>query len=158
MTEREPPGVTFESWVEKQIREAMDRGKLDNLPGAGKPIPNLDKVDDEMWWIRQKPRREGASTEATTPTPLRLRKEVARLPETVRGLASEEAVRETVAAVNRRIAGWLVAPFGPQVALLPVEADAVVAEWRAHRAADEAPVPVAAVPMEPRRRRWRRTG
>ena len=27
-----------ESWVEKQIREAQERGEFDNLPGAGKPL------------------------------------------------------------------------------------------------------------------------
>jgi hypothetical protein len=36
MTERKPPGVSFESWVEKQIREAADRGEFDNLPGASR--------------------------------------------------------------------------------------------------------------------------
>ncbi len=43
MTERKPPGVSFETWIDKQIREAADRGEFDNLPGAGKPIPDLDK-------------------------------------------------------------------------------------------------------------------
>lgn len=54
MTERKPSGVSFESWVEKQIREAGERGDLDNIPGAGKPIPGLDKPHDDMWWVRQK--------------------------------------------------------------------------------------------------------
>jgi hypothetical protein len=38
MTERKPPGMSFESWVDKQIREATERGEFDGLPGAGKPI------------------------------------------------------------------------------------------------------------------------
>jgi len=68
MTERKPPGVSFESWIDRQIREAMERGEFDNLPGAGKPIPDLDKATDELWWIRQKMRSEGLSTEAALPT------------------------------------------------------------------------------------------
>jgi DnaJ family protein C protein 28 len=34
-------GKRFEDYVSEQIREAMERGEFDNLPGAGKPL-NLD--------------------------------------------------------------------------------------------------------------------
>src|SRR2546422_903351 len=57
MTERKPPGMGFESWIDKQIREAMERGEFDNLPGHGKPIPGLDRPDDDWWWIGPKLRR-----------------------------------------------------------------------------------------------------
>jgi Domain of unknown function (DUF1992) len=133
MTERKPPGVSFESFVERQIREAMERGEFDNLPGAGKPIPDLDKANDEQWWIRQKMRREGVSTDSALPTPLRLRKEIHDLPEKVRSLRTETAVRGAVAELNRRIMDWLRAPVGPQVTVVPVAADDVVARWRAER-------------------------
>src|SRR5215218_2217953 len=59
MTERKPPGVGFETWVERQLREAAERGAFDDLPGAGKPIPDLDKPHDELWWVKQKLRDEG---------------------------------------------------------------------------------------------------
>jgi hypothetical protein len=29
MTERKPPGIGFQTWVERQIREAMERGVED---------------------------------------------------------------------------------------------------------------------------------
>jgi hypothetical protein len=135
MTERKPPGATWESWVDRQIREAMERGEFDNLPGAGKPIPDLDKTDDELWWIRQKMRREGATTDAALPTPLRLRKEIHDLPNTVRDLRTEPAVRDTVARLNRRILDWLRAPSGPQVVVTRVDPDAIVERWRADREA-----------------------
>ncbi len=61
MTERKPPGVGFETWVERQIREATERGAFDDLPGAGRPIPDLDKPHDELWWVKQKLRRENFS-------------------------------------------------------------------------------------------------
>lgn len=131
MTERKPPGVSFESWIDRQIREATERGEFDNLPGAGKPIPDLDKSNDELWWIRQKMRREGASTEAALPTPLRLRAEIHRLPETVRPLRTEQAVRDAVAELNQRIMDWLRAPHGPQVVVTQVDVETVVARWRA---------------------------
>jgi hypothetical protein len=144
----------YESWVDKQIREAMDRGEFDNLPGAGKPIPGQGRPDDELWWVKDYIRREGLSTDALLPTPLRLRKEVELLPETVKNLRSEQAVRDVVAKLNRRIADWLRVPIGPQVHLAPVDADDVVRQWRAARASDEVDPATAAPPVSRRRYRW----
>lgn len=154
MTERKPPGVSFESWVDRQIREAADRGAFDNLPGAGKPLPGLRKPRDEMWWIRQKLDQEGLSADTLLPEPIRLRKEIDRLPETVRPLPTEASVRDTVAALNRRIAAWLAAPSGPHIPVTPVDADEVVAGWRTARRR------VPATPAVPSRKRrwWRRSG
>ena len=39
MTERKPPGTSWETWIDAQIRVAMEQGAFDNLPGAGKPLP-----------------------------------------------------------------------------------------------------------------------
>ena len=36
---RRPGSVRWESWVERQIREAQERGDFDALPGLGKPLP-----------------------------------------------------------------------------------------------------------------------
>jgi len=69
MTERKPPGVGFETWVERQLREAAERGAFDDLPGAGKPIPDLDKPHDELWWVKQKLRRENFSYLPPRPAP-----------------------------------------------------------------------------------------
>ena len=154
MTERKPPGVSFETWVDKQIREAMERGDFDNLPGAGKPIPNLDRTDDELWWIRQKMRREGASSEDALPPSLRLRKEIERLPETVRPLPSERAVREAVEKLNKQILDWLLVPTGPQVLLTTVDADTVVAQWRAVRPPTAGSPTARETDMAPPRKRW----
>ncbi len=135
MTERKPPGVSFEAWVDRQINEAMERGEFDNLPGAGKPIADLDKPYDEVWVMRHL-REEGVSTEDLLPTPLKLRKEVERLPETVRSMRSEQAVRDLVEALNTRIMQWLRLPAGPgpRVPVVPVKVDDVVERWRAERA------------------------
>jgi len=43
--------MEFESWIDRQIREAMERGAFDNLPGAGKPL-HLDPDPD--WWAKAK--------------------------------------------------------------------------------------------------------
>jgi hypothetical protein len=49
----------LEFLVEQRIREAQERGELDGLPGAGKPIPDLDRQVDELTWVRQWMKREG---------------------------------------------------------------------------------------------------
>ncbi len=129
MTERKPPNLDFESWIDRQVREAAERGELDDLPGAGRPLSGLHKTG-EAWWIKERVQREGLSAEELLPAPLRLRKEVERLPEAVRDFPDEQAVRETATALNRRIAAELSAPTGPRVRLAPVDVEELVRQWR----------------------------
>ncbi|TDD99076.1 DUF1992 domain-containing protein [Jiangella asiatica] len=136
MTERKPSGLNFESWIDKQIREAQERGEFDDLPLSGKPLPSR-RPGDELWWVREKLAREGETTDALLPTPLKLRKEIHRLPETLRDVRSELAVRDVVDELNERIKQWLRAPSGPQIAVGVVDAEAVVEQWRADRAERE---------------------
>ncbi|RVW03571.1 DnaJ family domain-containing protein [Rhodococcus spongiicola] len=131
MVERKPLRATFESWVEKQIRGAYERGELDNLEGAGKPIP---AGGGEDWWVRGYLRREGLSADDLLPEPLRLRKDIERLPAAVRRDRTEREVRDEVARLNRRIVTWLRNPSGPHVPIGRVDADEVVERWRAERA------------------------
>jgi hypothetical protein len=49
----------LESMVERRIREAIERGEFDNLPGAGKPIADLDQPEDELAWVKRWMKREG---------------------------------------------------------------------------------------------------
>ena len=93
MTERKPAGMTFTSWIDQQISDAEERGAFDNLPGAGKPLPRRQE-DAGQVWLRDYLRREGVAAEEMLPVPLRLRKELERLPETVRELRREQDVRE----------------------------------------------------------------
>ena len=44
--------------AENRIRQAMEEGKFDDLPGFGKPIPDIDEPYDPLWWVRQWMRRE----------------------------------------------------------------------------------------------------
>lgn len=50
--------------MERQIREAMERGEFERLPGAGKPIEGLDRPYDPAWWTRSWLRRERLLDEA----------------------------------------------------------------------------------------------
>ena len=127
MTERKPPGE-WGNWVERQIREAMARGEFDNLPGAGKPIPGIGQTDDELWWIRDKLRREQFSY---LPPALALRKEVDEARERIAAARTETEVRRHVAAINERIR-YVNAhtTSGPPTNLVPLDVDRVVEEWR----------------------------
>jgi Domain of unknown function (DUF1992) len=128
MTERKPPGVSFGTWVERQIREATERGAFDNLPGSGKPIPDLDKPHDELWWVRQKLRREDFSY---LPATMALRKEAEDALEAAKRAASEAEARRIVADINARIVeGNRKAASGPPLNLMPFDAERVVSAWR----------------------------
>src|SRR5215475_9340702 len=137
MTERKPGSMSFTSWIDQQIADAEQRGVFDNLPGAGKPL-NLKPEGDGDYgqaWIRDYARREGVPAEEFLPTPLKLRKEIERLAETVEQMRSEEEVRSVVAALNRRIAEWRRVPVGPPVFVRLVDSDEMAARWRRARAA-----------------------
>jgi hypothetical protein len=143
----DPGGHRYESAVDKQIRLAQERGDFDNLPGRGKPLPGLDDPHDEMWWVKGYLRREGLSNEALLPPSIQLRKELDRLPGTLRELRTEQAVRDAVAELNMRIVDFLRAPSGPRVRIGPVNADDAVRRWRAEGTAPAPAVnPVVAVP------------
>ena len=143
----------YESVIDQQIRMAEERGDFADLPGKGKPLPGLDDPHDENWWVRRWVQREGVPSEALLPTTLQLRKEVERLPEEVRDLPTEEAVRAAVSDLNRRIAEWLRAPSGPAVPVRRADAEAIVQGWRAARPAPP-PVPPPTAPVHTRW--WRR--
>jgi hypothetical protein len=135
MTEEKPPKVTWESWVERQIRESMERGEFDNLPGMGEPIPELHHPYDELWWLRKKLRQEELSIE---PPALTLRKELDDTRARIAAAASEADVRRLVAGINERIVHVNShVTFGPPSDLVPLDVERVVAQWRPTNARDE---------------------
>lgn len=133
MTERKPAGMSFDTWIDRQIRDAQERGEFDNLAGSGKPIPGAGEPDDEHWWVRQLMRREGLSY---LPPSLALRKEVEdALTVRVPAAPTEAAVRELVRVVNEKIAKAIRTPMdGPPLNLAPLDPDEVVRTWRDGRA------------------------
>ncbi|MEU2253712.1 DUF1992 domain-containing protein [Nocardia xishanensis] len=133
MTERKPPDQTFESWIDKQVREATERGEFDNLRGAGRPIPGVGTPVDENWWLRDYLRREGVRADGMLPESLVLRRDVERIHETVAESDTEREVRAAVSELNQRVVRYLRTPTPPHVPVGPVNADAVVVRWRADR-------------------------
>ena len=122
----------YESWIDRQVREATERGEFDGLPGAGKPIPGLNGRDDPDWWVKGLMERE--QLRPPLPPALALRKEVAELPQTLADVRDERVVRDLVAALNRRILELRRRPVAGRPVLVPtVDVDRVVAEWRQRR-------------------------
>ena len=121
--------MPYESWVERQIREAMERGEFDNLPGAGRPIPGLNGREDENWWVKGFLERE--KLPMPLPASLALRKEVADLPRELAEVTNEEVVREIVADLNQRIRdSHRRRVDGPPVVVGLVDVEATVDQWR----------------------------
>jgi hypothetical protein len=165
----------YESAVERQIREAQERGEFDDLPGAGKPL-DLSDSDDPDWWVKRMAKRENLDLGGALPGALALRKEAAGYPEALAEVRTEAQVREIVTDYNKRV---LADRLRPAVGNLPpllaktLDVDELVEQWRAIRAereeqarfaakaaaaeaAEAAGVPAAAQAEAPRRQWWRR--
>ena len=138
MTERKPPPMSYNSWIDQQIADAERRGLFEDLPGAGKPLnikPGTADGDYGQAWLRDYARREGVAAEEMLPTPLRLRKEIERLAESAGEFRTEAEVREAAADLNRRIVEWRRLPVGPPIHVRLVNADDLADRWRTARAA-----------------------
>jgi hypothetical protein len=133
MTRRKPAGVRWESWIDRQIRESDERGEFDDLPGAGKPIPDLDKPFDELWWVRDKLHREGLSYVSPS---VALRKETDDALVAASRAGSEAEVRKIISAINEKIREANRKTIaGPSLMLVPYDTERVVREWRDKRSA-----------------------
>ncbi len=68
----EPPEKLQEMLADRLIREAMESGDFDDLPGAGRPLPGVGTADDEYWWLRDWVKRNQINADLrgqTTPGP-----------------------------------------------------------------------------------------
>jgi hypothetical protein len=120
------------AWADLQVRQAINRGEFDDLPGAGKPIPGLGSHDPD-WWIKSLIAREQIS--GVLPPGLALRKEHEELDARLDREGSEAGVRLLVEDFNERVVKARRQQFdGPPVITPTRDADKEVAAWRARRA------------------------
>jgi hypothetical protein len=131
MSARKPPGLGWESWIDRQIREATERGEFDDLPGAGRPIPDLDKPFDELWWVKDKLRREGLTYMSPS---VALRKQAHDAYEAALDAGSEVQARRILQGVNQKIrSANRTGIAGPDLMLVPHDVEAVIRERRRSR-------------------------
>jgi hypothetical protein len=65
----QPHPQEFETYPDRLIREAIEAGEFDHLPGRGKPLPDAGVVDDELWWVREWLRRNSDASTGTGTNP-----------------------------------------------------------------------------------------
>ncbi len=119
--------------VEIAIQQAMRRGDFDGLPGAGRPIPGLERAaHDPDWWIRKKIEREGLT--GLGPPALTLRTEDAELQSRMDAMGSERAVRELLEDFNTRVREARRQLLGGPPVITPMrDVEAEIAGWRERR-------------------------
>jgi hypothetical protein len=156
MSARKPTGMSFESWVERQISEAQQRGDFDALPGAGKPLPRFSPEETAYDWVVAKAREENLDLFGMLPPGLALRRERDLLPERVAALPSEGEVRAVAEDYNARVQQFWRQPQESRWSPVPGLADveALVEGWRAARPATPVAPPVSSPSGATRRRRW----
>lgn len=128
---RKPKGVSWESWIDRQIQQGHARGDFDDLPGKGKPLPGLDGVRDDDWWLKAKLRAERLSY---LPPTLRVRKELEEAREAIATARREDVVRGIIADINDKIRTMnRLGAEGPPSTVMPLDEEATVARWRESR-------------------------
>lgn len=135
MVRRKPAGVSWESFVDRQIREAQERGEFDRLPGRGRPLPVGERHRDELWWVRRKLKEENLSY---LPPTLQVRREREVAVEQIAAARSEREVRQVLAVINQRIREINRFPHeGPPSTVMPLDEEAMIRGWRERRAAED---------------------
>jgi hypothetical protein len=133
MTDRKPPGLGWESWIDRQIRQATERGEFDDLPGTGEPLPDLDKPFDTTSWVKRKLEREGLTY---LPPSVALQRDAREALEKATNSRSEAEVRRIIEAINEQIrTANRKGIAGPSLPLRPFDVERVVREWQRERAA-----------------------
>lgn len=131
MTGRKPGNLSWETWIDKQISDARERGQFDNLPGHGQPIKDIDRGRDEDWWLKGLLAREQVTF---TPPAVAVRNHfdavMAGLPE----LDDEADVRAQLEDLNARIRELnRKAHSGPPSTLAPLDVEDAVTRWHSAR-------------------------
>jgi hypothetical protein len=127
MTQRKPPGVSFESFIEAQIRRAREEGQFDDLPGKGKPLEDLQDAYDPLWWGKKLVAREGISL---LPPALEIRKTVETEMKRILAMNDERSVRDAVAALNEKILKVNRSNVsGPPTTQAVLDPEVVVRKW-----------------------------
>jgi hypothetical protein len=142
------------TWVDLQVRQAMERGEFDDLPGRGKPIEDLGVEHDPDWWVKKLVERENI---ALLPPAIALRKEDAELDGRLDAITAESEVRRELDDFNRRVVEIRrQLQGGPPVVTPTRDVDAEVAAWRERRTArvEAQRAAVAASRQAPGKRSW----
>lgn len=122
-----------QQWVDLQIKQAVERGEFDDLPGYGKPIEGLGPQHDPDWWLKKLVEREHISV---LPPALQIRKDDAELEGLLDRITAEPEVRRELEDFNERVRRARIQPLGgPPMITQERDVDAEVGAWRSRREA-----------------------
>lgn len=113
----------YEASVERQIREAMDRGEFDDLPGAGRKL-DLGADEGASWWAKRKldeVRQRERLIEAA--------RAIDNERDSLWALADQQSVRAEVARLNLQIEA-LNATLPPDEQLEKLDPVEALRTWR----------------------------
>ena len=148
--------MSINDWVEGQIRRADAEGAFEDLPGKGRPLAGLDRELDPMTWVVEKLRAERFDLATVLPPQLALAREAELVPDKIRTMRTQAAVRAYLEDLNQRIRLAHARPAeGPPMRTKLIKLEPVLAQWRQYRASLTPPAPEPA-PEPPRRRLFRR--
>lgn len=149
MTDRKPPGVSWQSWIDRQIEAGRAEGAFDGLPGEGRPLRGIDRPRDELWWVRDKLRREGVDH---LPPALAIRRDADEAVARALAATTESEARRILEEINERIRYLNSHTIdGPPTTLMPLDVDEVLSR----RPPAPPPAPeVAPPPAEPTPPSW----
>lgn len=92
--------LAFEIIAEKRIREAMERGEFDRLPGAGQPL----RLDDDAMVPRElRMAYKILRNAGCLPPELELRKEILTLRDLLRAVEGDGERRTKIGELNRKL-------------------------------------------------------
>jgi hypothetical protein len=130
---RKPPAESWESFAERQIREAQEAGEFDSLEGSGRPLEDLDEPYDELWWVKRKLRREQLSF---VPDAIAIRREAELVLDSLAEVPTEQEARALLLELNARIARTNAGTLaGPPTTLAPFDVEETLRRfWRKRRA------------------------
>ncbi|CEG92680.1 MULTISPECIES: DnaJ family domain-containing protein [Propionibacterium] len=118
----------YESYPDRLIREAMERGDFADNPLRGKPV-KLGRPGEQKSWIQERLEREDLS--GILPPPLQLRREKARIARTLANVPTEQQARQIIDALNERIRDANLNPATqPRVVISLLDAEQALSDWR----------------------------
>ena len=129
---------SWASYVERQLRNAISKGKFAAVGGPNRPLPELGDLAEEDWWLKRRLRQEGLNL---LPPTLAIRGDRARTLAMIEDCRCEQQVRSALEQLNDRIAEANFAPSGPPSTTMPVDVEAALAVWRQRRAERGSPPP-----------------
>lgn len=145
VVQRRPPAAVtaraVQTWVDQTITQAERQGAFDNLPGAGKPLRDVDVRTDPDWWVKSLIERERLDLSEALPGVMQLRREKATYPQALLELPDEEAVRARLEDFNARVLADRRRPHagpGSPPVVGRVDVEEMVQAWRELRAERQA--------------------